>query len=98
MCLLTVSVEVNSTLPHSIAIPTPLLPQLSVDVVLVSVFVVLVLIGVIVTLFIWRRRRRPSSEPGACYCYKYNLVLVGDLYYKIDEKKIDNLVKSDSKN
>ncbi|XP_021923274.1 uncharacterized protein LOC110831511 isoform X2 [Zootermopsis nevadensis] len=55
--------EVNSTLPHSIAIPTPLLPQLSVDVVLVSVFVVLVLIGVIVTLFIWRRRRRPSSEP-----------------------------------
>jgi hypothetical protein len=96
----TVSVEVNATLPQSLQTPpTPPPSQAPVDVLLVTVFVVLVLTCVVVILLVWRsKRRRASSEPGACYCLKYDLVEIADLYYKMDEKQSDNLVKTGSKN
>jgi hypothetical protein len=97
--MFTVSVEVNSTLPQT---PPLLQSQALVDVIVAPVFVALVLICVLVILFVWRskrRRRRPSSEPGACYCLKYNLVDVADIYYsKTDEKQNDNLMKTVSEN
>jgi hypothetical protein len=98
MCVFTVSVEVQSTSPQP-AQPLPLPPQAHLDFILAAVFAVLLLVCLFVLLFIWRSKRRQNSEPGACYCFKYNLVDVANLYYyKIEEKQGDNLVKTGSEN
>lgn len=90
--------EVQSTSPQSPLITSP--PSLPVDVILMAVFAVLVLMGIFALIFIWRRRRRrQSSEPGACSCLKHKLREVTDLYYcKVEEKWDENLVKTDLMN
>jgi hypothetical protein len=92
--MFTVSVHVQSISPQSPQIPSP--PPAPVDVILVAVFAALMLVCLFALIFIWRRRRRPSAEPGACPYLKHKLREVTDLYYcKIEEKQSENLVKTD---
>jgi beta-lactamase regulating signal transducer with metallopeptidase domain len=93
--MFTVSVQVQSASPQSPQLTSP--PSPPVDLIILAVFAVLILVCLFALIFVWRRRRRrPSSEPGACSYLKHRLKEVTNLYYyKIDEKQGENLVKTD---
>jgi hypothetical protein len=89
---------VQSASPQSPQIKSP--PSPPVDLIVLAVFAVLILVCLSALIFIWgRRRRRQSSEPGACSYLKHRLKEVTDLYYcKIEDKQVENLVKTDVAN
>jgi beta-lactamase regulating signal transducer with metallopeptidase domain len=93
--MFTVSVEVQSASPQSPQLTSP--PSPPVNLIVLAVFAVLILVCLFVLIFVWRRRRRrPSSEPGACSYLKHRLKEVTNLYYyKIEEKQVENMVKTD---
>jgi hypothetical protein len=95
--MFAVSVEVPALQPVTETSPAEQSPAAS-DAILVVVVLAVVMVCLCALVLICRRRRQ-SLVSGACSRLKYNIVEGANLYYfKVEEKRSDDLVKIGSEN
>jgi hypothetical protein len=92
--MFTVSVSVEPALPEVDGTLPPERSAAASDAILVVVVLAIVVVCLCALVLIYRRGRRQSLDSGACSCLKYNFVEVENLYFKVEEKHSDDLMKS----